>query len=169
MKLRAVEAIFKALNDEHVRYLVAGGLAVVAHGYLRFTADIDLILDMDQGNLRRAIAVFDSLGYRPRAPVPLKDFSDPHNRESWIREKGLKVFSLWSPAHPATEIDIFVDLPIQFEEAYARSARFEVRKDIEATVIGLDDLIALKKKAGRKKDLDDIEHLRAFREDNGHD
>jgi len=38
---RSVEAIIGALNAARVRYLVAGGLAVVAHGYVRFTADID--------------------------------------------------------------------------------------------------------------------------------
>jgi hypothetical protein len=76
MKLKAIETIFASLNDKKVRYLVAGGLAVVAHGYLRFTADIDLILDMDPKNLHKAMQVFKSLGYRPRAPVELEDFVD---------------------------------------------------------------------------------------------
>ena len=49
MKLDTIEALFKALNEGNIRYLVAGGLAVVAHGCLRLTADIDLILDMDPG------------------------------------------------------------------------------------------------------------------------
>ena len=57
MKLDTIEALFKALNEGHVRYLVAGGLAVVAHGYLRLTADIDLMLDMDPGNLKKAMMV----------------------------------------------------------------------------------------------------------------
>ena len=41
MKLESVSAIVEALNAAKVRYLVAGGLAVVAHGYLRFTNDLD--------------------------------------------------------------------------------------------------------------------------------
>jgi len=44
---RSVEAIVDALNAAGVRYLIAGGLAVVAHGYVRFTADVDLILDLE--------------------------------------------------------------------------------------------------------------------------
>ena len=37
MKLASFEAIVRALEDAGVRYLVAGGIAVNAHGYLRFT------------------------------------------------------------------------------------------------------------------------------------
>lgn len=37
MKLASFEAIVRALKDANVRYLVAGGLAVKAHGYLRIT------------------------------------------------------------------------------------------------------------------------------------
>lgn len=43
MKLQSFEAVVGALNDAGVRYLIAGGLAVNAHGYLRFTHDVDLI------------------------------------------------------------------------------------------------------------------------------
>jgi hypothetical protein len=63
MKLKSIETIFKTLNKNEVRYLVAGGLAVVAHGYVRFTADIDLILDMTVKNLKRAVKVFNTIGY----------------------------------------------------------------------------------------------------------
>ena len=164
VKLKTVADLFRALGANDVRYLVAGGLAVVAHGYLRFTADIDLIIDMDRKNLLAAIDVFKSFGYRPRAPVELEAFADPDNRQQWIREKGLRVFSLWSPDHPATEIDLFIKEPVIFEEAYRRRMPFKLTEGVEATVIGLDDLIALKKLAGRPRDLHDIEKLNAFRE-----
>jgi hypothetical protein len=97
MKLKSTGAIFQALNETDIRYLVAGGLAVVAHGYVRFTADIDIILGMDEQNLMKAMKVFDSLGYKPRAPVELKDFINAEKRYEWITEKGLTVFSLWNP------------------------------------------------------------------------
>ena len=41
MKLKSISTIFQSLNEAGVKYLLAGGLAVVAHGYVRFTADID--------------------------------------------------------------------------------------------------------------------------------
>ncbi len=37
MKLTSFEALVAALESAGVRYLIAGGLAVVAHGYARFT------------------------------------------------------------------------------------------------------------------------------------
>lgn len=43
MEKNSVEAIVGALNEAGVRYLIVGGMAVVAHGYLRFTADLDLM------------------------------------------------------------------------------------------------------------------------------
>lgn len=39
MKRDSVVAIVQALNENEVQYLIVGGLAVVAHGYVRFTAD----------------------------------------------------------------------------------------------------------------------------------
>ena len=69
MEKHSVDAIVGALNMANVRYLVAGGLAVVAHGYVRFTADVDLIIDLEPGNVMRAVASLERLGYRPRAPV----------------------------------------------------------------------------------------------------
>jgi hypothetical protein len=38
----------------------------------------------------------------------------------WREEKGLTLFSLWSPSHPGTEVDLFVEEPFDFEEAWSR-------------------------------------------------
>jgi predicted nucleotidyltransferase len=46
MKVDDVRTILRALNDANVRYLIVGGLAVVAHGYVRFTQDIDLVVQL---------------------------------------------------------------------------------------------------------------------------
>lgn len=51
MQHASVVAIVEALNAAGVRYLIVGGLAVAAHGHVRFTADVDLVLDMSDGNL----------------------------------------------------------------------------------------------------------------------
>ena len=69
MKKHSFELILKTLNDHQVKNLIAGGLAVVAHGYLRFTADIDLLLGMDEANLREALTAFSGLKYQSRATV----------------------------------------------------------------------------------------------------
>ncbi len=79
MEKSSVEAIVRALNEAGVRYLIVGGMAVVAHGYLRFTADLDLILDLQEDNLRRAVAALAGQGYRPRARCRLRILPTPRN------------------------------------------------------------------------------------------
>ncbi len=158
-----MELIVRELNSRRVQYLIVGGLAVVAHGYVRFTADVDMMLAMDADNLAQAVSALQRLGYRPRAPVDFELFIDPACRREWIAEKGLTVFSLYSPDHRATEIDLFMDPPLVFADAYSRAVRMEVSPGIEATFCSLDDLIFLKAKAGRPMDLEDIAQLRKIR------
>ena len=164
MDVSSVVAILRALNDAGARYLVVGGLAVVAHGYVRFTADLDLVLDMEEDNLERATAALSTLGYSPRAPVRLEEFCRKEKRKRWEHEKGLTVFSLWSSRHPFTEIDLFIDSPFEdFQVALDRAARKEVVHGVEAVVVGLDDLLDLKRRAGRQRDMDDILKLEGLR------
>jgi hypothetical protein len=160
METSSVESIILALNRNRVQYLIAGGLAVVAHGYVRFTADVDLILAVDQQNLTRAVAALQSIGYQPRAPVPFEDFIDPGKRRQWAAEKNMTVFSLFSPRHPATEIDLFLQPPLNFLRAYAQAVFLDVAPGATATFCSVTDLIELKTKAGRPRDLEDVLQLR---------
>lgn len=162
MKVSSVEAVVKALNRADVRYLVAGGLAVVAHGFGRFTADLDLVLDLNTDNLKAALAALQGLGYKPRAPVGIEEYMDPAKRSEWVREKGLTVFSLYSNDHLETEIDLFVEPPLDFADAYVRAERMELG-GLEATFVSLDDLLRMKALAGRPQDLEDISQLEAIR------
>lgn len=169
MDRSGVEAVLGALNAAEVRYLVVGGLAVVAHGYVRFTADLDLLLDLDERNLRCALKALASLGFRPRAPVPMERFADRTTRETWIRDKGLRVFSVYSDLHPATEVDLFANDPLGFDRAYREAVRMEVAPRVVATFVSLADLIRLKQLAGRPRDVDDIERLRSLHGENADD
>lgn len=160
MQKHSVEAIIRALNDAEVRYLIVGGLAVIAHGYMRFTTDVDLLLDLEQDNVQRAIAVLQSLDYRPRLPIAITDFADTHKREQWVNEKNLIVFSLASTQHPLTEIDIFAQNPFSFTQAYETAAWKEVVVGLTAPIISLEDLLRLKQQAGRPQDINDIARLK---------
>lgn len=86
MRLFSFEAIAEALETSTVRYLVAGGLAVNAHGYLRFTKDVGLVIQLETDNLRRALSALATLGYRPAIPVSVDQFADARQRESWVRD-----------------------------------------------------------------------------------
>ncbi len=244
-----LERVFDALNRAGVRYLVVGGVAVVLHGHLRTTHDLDLVLELGAKNVREALRVFAALGFAPRAPVPLESFADPESRARWIREKSLVVFSLWrapggvgcapqmksrrwsprrfararkvggqayreirealaremgdeapgiSTLHawetvpgrrpprvlwpaiaralkvmvediteerrvksrelPGFTVDLFAEEPFDFESIYERALRVPLDRT-EATVIGLADLIHLKRKSGRPQDLEDVRAL----------
>jgi len=156
-----IEHVFGLLNDAGVRYLVVGGVAVVLHGHLRTTADLDLVLELEPENVRAAIAVLAADGYRPRAPVRFEDFADPATRRSWIEDKNLEVFSLWHADIPGFEIDLFASVPFDFSTVYVRRIDVPVGRT-HAPVIALDDLIELKRAAGRNRDLDDVQALLAL-------
>lgn len=48
-----LHALLEALNESGVRFVVIGGVAVGAHGYVRGTEDLDLVPDPDPENLAR--------------------------------------------------------------------------------------------------------------------
>ena len=146
-----IETVLVALNEADVRYLVVGGVAVVLHGRLRTTADLDLWLDLSPSNVARAASALAALGYRPRAPVRLEDFADPKARREWVEEKGLIVFSLWNDKSPL-EVDLFVREPFDFESAHSRGLVVPL-ESTEARVIGWEDLLTLTRGSGRPQDL----------------
>jgi predicted nucleotidyltransferase len=152
------EPVLASLNDGGVRYLVVGGVAVVLHGHLRTTADLDLVIDMQSDNLSRALDTLERSGFQPRAPVSLRSFADPETRRSWIETKNLQVFSLWHQELPGFEIDLFVEEPFEFEGAWERRVDVPL-KGTTAPVVCLEDLIILKRAAGRAIDLEDIAFL----------
>jgi hypothetical protein len=159
-----VEWILGALEEANVRYLVVGGVAVVLHGYLRTTLDLDLVLHLNRENLERALKAFEALGFEPQAPVPLSAFASPRNREVWFHEKNMKVFSLWHPAHPGFAVDLFVQEPFDFEVVYRRALRVPL-EGVEATVVSRNDLMEMKRTAGRVQDLEDVAALSELSEE----
>ncbi len=165
MKLDSVEKIFRALNTAGVQYLVAGGLAVNAHGYLRFTKDVDFVIRLLPENIRRAFVAFEGLGYRPNVPVTGEQFADAEQRQRWIEEKGMQVLQLWSDAHRETPIDIFVTEPFPFGAEYQRALVKPLYGEIEVRFVSIPTLIKMKEVAGRPQDRIDIENLRRLQEE----
>ena len=166
MRLNSVEQIFRALNDAGVKYLVAGGLAVNAHGYLRFTKDVDFVLRLQADNIGRAFTALERIGYRPSVPVTGEQFADPEQRQSWIEKKGMQVLQFWSDAHRETPVDVFVTEPFPFDEEYRRALIKPLYGDIEVRFVSIPTLIRMKEVAGRAQDRIDIENLRLIQEEN---
>ncbi len=152
------ERILALLNEHDVRYVVVGGIAVVLHGYPRLTADLDLILDLQPTETRKAIQVLQAAGFVANIPVDLRQFADEKIRRQWIEEKNLKALSLHDGQTPPTVIDILAESPIPFDDLYRR-AKLVTLDTTTLRIASIPDLIALKRIAGRPEDLRDIEEL----------
>ena len=155
--------LFARLNGSGCGYVVVGGLAVILHGHVRLTTDTDLVIDLDGEHLDEMLNVLRELGFQPRVPVRLEEFSDPEKRKRWIKEKGMQVFSLFHPAEPRWVVDLFVDSPIDFPGLYERSVTREI-KGVPVSVASIDDLITMKRQAGRDIDQSDILQLQQIKE-----
>jgi len=150
--------LFKALNDADVQYIVVGGVATILHGYVRATADVDLVVDLQVEEATKVIEALCNEGFKPKIPVQAIEFADKAKREEWIKEKGMQVFPLYHPDQIGLTVDLFVDQPIPYNELLRNS----IVMDLDGTsvrVCSIDDLITMKQQAGRLKDLTDIEKL----------
>lgn len=155
------ENVFRALGKSKVRYAVAGGIAMVLHGVVRFTADLDLIVDLDSENLKRFLSAMNGLGYRPRIPVSAEALLDPAMRSQWKREKNMEVFSFIDPSEPMSMVDVFIDEKIPFPKVQEELVQVTA-KGITIPVVSLNHLKELKKAAGRPQDLADIEAIESM-------
>jgi predicted nucleotidyltransferase len=151
--------VFKELYRAKIQYLLIGGMAVILYGVPRVTGDLDLMLQMDSKNLLSFISVMKKLGYKPKVPVKAQDFSDPKKREKWIKNKNMKVFSFIHLDDPYAIVDVMIDNPIDFEQAYKKREEIEQR-GVKISVAAKEDVIALKNVSARPQDLSDIILLR---------
>lgn len=156
--MRIFGPIFDALNESGARYVVVGGVAVVLHGHIRLTRDLDLVVDLEPAAATATITALSQLGLVPKVPVAAAQFADPVARESWAEEKGMVVFSLYDPANPLRIVDLFVRPPLPFEDLFRRSLLVPIGHST-TRIASLADLIAMKRQAGRPQDLLDIEQL----------
>lgn len=150
--------LFHALHDADIRYVAVGGVAVVLHGHVRATADVDLVLDFSAPELARAMGLLQRLGYRPLLPVEASGFADPEQRRLWVEQKGMLVFSLTHPDPAWPGVDVFVHEPFPFEEMWEAS-RLMNAGGVLVRVCSLPQLLAMKRAAGRAQDQADIEAL----------
>jgi hypothetical protein len=151
------EAIFAALQATGARYVVVGGVAVNLHGYQRFTKDVDLVVELVPDQALRVLGALQSLGFRPNIPVKVTDFADPAIRDSWVRDKGMMVFQMFSDTSRVT-VDIFAQYPVAFDALYAESTAVSL-PGAQIRIASIQHLMQMKRDAGRPQDLLDIEKL----------
>lgn len=147
--------IFQILDDYGVDYLTIGGWAVVAHGYVRATVDIDFVADQERGNIERLARALASMGARLRGIDADKldiDLTDPD-----VLGNGAS-FTMETDFGP---VDFLKDVPGAEPYAQMRDRSIETSAaGIRIRVVGFDDLIAMKEASGRDRDHLDVRELK---------
>jgi len=153
-KIIKIGDIFKTLEKGEVQYAVVGGVAVVLYGYVRFTKDIDLIIDFSKNNVKKFLKAISSLNFQPGVPIDPLDLANPQKRNKWFKEKNAQVITFYNPDEPFLQIDILITKELS-------QIKTEKKKidDLEIIIISYNDLIKMKKESGLSVDLMDIERL----------
>jgi predicted nucleotidyltransferase len=154
--LRLRELLERLVKAE-IRFVLVGGLAVNAWGYLRATRDVDLVPDPDTPNLERLNVLLTELGGRVDvdgrllAPSALATFLKVGDRTQVVTELGT--------------VDILQGLPQvpRFSELDAEATDVEIEGFV-VRVCSYEHLVAMKRASERPRDRDDLEALEASQE-----
>ena len=150
--------ILNRLNDSRVEFVIVGGVATALHGGSRVTFDLDIVPSFAEDSWQAAVDLLWELGARPRIPEPLNRIRDVEQVRQWGREKGMLALN-FRTADGSIEVDLIVAEADRFEELRQRAVPITIEKRT-FFVAAIDDLIAMKQKAGRPQDLLDIAQLR---------
>ena len=135
------------LNGAGVRYVVVGGIAVIRHGVVRATKDLDVVVRCDEDTAERLT------GLRAEWKATRPDGS-PEDRS--LPSPG------W-PLHLRTVhglVDLLAEQPPPLDLGGLRSRADERHVDgAPAPICSLADLVALKRQGGRPTDLEDLGRL----------
>ena len=152
------ENVFRRLNDAKIKYLVVGGVAVNLYGYVRFTGDLDLLVLLEEENLKKLDKLMKKMGYYERVPVAVLELRNHKKVKEWLRQKNLKAYSFTPPKNSLLQIDIIIEESLKFDNFYKK----KVTKNIDGVkipIVCLNDLIKMKKKANRDQDILDLRSL----------
>jgi hypothetical protein len=144
--------VIDALDRNDVPYTLVGGYALVLHGVVRGTVDIDIAISLNAEVFKRCESALQSIGLAPRLPVTAEELF--HFREEYIARRNLKAWSFHNPANPLEVVDILIT-----EDAEAIESVDKQAFGRHIHVAAVPELIAMKQKAGRPQDIEDIKAL----------
>jgi hypothetical protein len=148
------EELLRVLIEHEVEFLVLGGVAVYVHGYARLTQDLDILPDPSAANMRRLGAALQELQAVAAGTGGTRlelDLSHPESLAvgNYFLETSLGALDLVNGPR----------LDLQRYRALDRNAVEVPFGGSRIRVVGKDDLIDMKREAGREKDLRDIAAL----------
>ncbi len=152
------ERILGALTAAGVQFVLIGGFAVNILGYQRATQDIDICYERSRANVSRLIGVLRSLHATPR--------NWPTEVPFILDEQTIINGDTFTLTTDAGDLDI-LGTPTGstgYDDLRPGGVEYELADSLEVVVAGLDDLIRLKRAAGRGKDLIDAAALEQVRD-----
>ena len=134
------------LNKHNVRYVLVGGMAVILHGYIRTTGDMDVWVEKTADNYGSIVRAFGQFG------MPIFNMTE----ENFLS----KEFDVWSFGREPVRIDMMTEVKgLDFDSAFEMSQIYR-EEGLDIRFLHLNSLIQAKTASGRHKDIDDIEQLR---------
>lgn len=137
------EKLLQLLNEHKVTYLVIGATAMAAHGYIRATKDIDILILATKKNAANTMKALQKFGY---------DISDLTVDEVLAKKILFRGYWLETDIHPD------VKGVTNFEVLWKNRLEADY-KGTPAYFASLNDLIKMKRAAGRPKDKVDLDYL----------
>jgi hypothetical protein len=154
--LRPLDArqLLETLARHGVDYTIIGGIAVQVHGHRRTTKDLDIVPAPDDENYARLAAALAELD---ATPLELPAAGAPSADQ-------LRTAPIVPPLLTRHgELHVVNQVPGAAPYAELRSRAVVIELDgLELAIAGLDDLIAMKRAAGREADMRDIAVLTAL-------
>jgi predicted nucleotidyltransferase len=148
-----IQRVIRALEKHRVKYALVGGYAVALHGAVRGTVDIDIVIALNRATYKRVESALHEIGLESRLPVSAEEvFSF---REEYIRKRHLKAWSFTNPRNPLEVVDILIT-----EDARKIRTVSKHAFGMSVKIVDIPELIAIKRKAGRAQDLEDIKALK---------
>jgi hypothetical protein len=157
------ELLLSALVDNDVAFIVIGGYAVAAHGYVRATKDIDICPDPQPENLQRLADVLATL---EAEPIGLEEFDGEFDLAPDL--DGLRQGGNWTLRTKYGRLDVMQHIEGLGKDGggwkeLAPHAVTRVFLGHNCLFCSYDDLIKMKRGAGRPQDEIDISSLKAAR------
>ncbi len=151
--------IFRSLAAYDVAYVTVGGIAVQAHGGQRLTIDLDVVIASTTENLARLARALTDLDARIVGPEGQRSTKPPSATMLGSSDQ-------WHLETPHGRLDVLT-LPARlgsFEEMHERAHSVQIG-DLKVPIAHREDLLTMKREAGRPQDLADVQLLESFEEE----
>lgn len=134
----------ESLQRYGVRYAIVGGMAVVRHGYPRFTGDLDVLVDPVRQNAEKLLKALEDFGVASLG-LTVEDFTSPRTTVQI--------------GYPPLRIDINTSIDaVPNENVFAHQV-VDQDGDLTLRFISKEDLLTNKRAVGRPQDLADVHRL----------